>query len=120
MIVWSVLVSCASLREPSPLTPTPATVQVTADQIAQAMQEDHFFSDYEGDILQVQGTVANVAAEAGGTVVELQTGIPTKVRCHVDGSISTLQPGAAITVESSQGQRENGAVGLLHCRVIAP
>src|SRR5215208_5313141 len=79
LIGVSLLTACATtFREP---TPTPAVVQVSADQIALAMQEDHFFSDYRLGTLQVTGTVAAIIEGHDAYVVELETSIPTVVRC---------------------------------------
>ncbi len=114
----SLLAGCDTLRGTPIPTPTPTVVQVTAQQIAQAMQEDHFFSDYRGDILRVRGMVDEVAQSGGETVVTLSTTIPTVVRCHVTGDVPALTAGVEVTVESPEGQREDGAVGLLRCRIL--
>ena len=118
MTSLSLMAGCDTMRGTPIPTPTPATVQVTAQEIAQAMQDDSFFSDYGGDILQVRGTVQGVMQSSGGAVVTLGTSIPTVVRCHVDGNMPSLTAGTEITVESPEGQREDGAVGLLKCHVL--
>lgn len=117
-IVLGLMAACSTMRGTPIPTPTPATVQVTAQEIAQAMQDDSFFSTYGSDILQVRGTVQGVTQDGGGTVVTLSTGIVTVVCCHLDGAAPSLAAGENVTVESGEGQREDGAVGLLKCHIL--
>ena len=114
------LAGCGALRGTPVPTPTPAIVPISADQAAQAMTNDEFFSDYRNDILQVTGTVSAVRQVNGQTVVELQTSIPRIVRCYLDNPSSAPAAGATVTLQaaSADGQREDDAVGLLHCSVI--
>jgi hypothetical protein len=119
LIAVSLLTACAStFREP---TPTPDVVQVSADQIALAMQEDHFFLDYRLKTLQVTGIVAAIIEGNDASVVELKTSIPTVVRCYLSMFADAPEQGAEITVQAlaSKAQREDDAVGLQNCRIIS-
>jgi len=92
------------------------TVSVSADQIASAMQGDHFYSDYRNATLVVSGTVTAVTSDGGDTVLELATSIPTKVRCDIGTARTSIRVGAAVTVTSSDGERVPSAVLLRDCR----
>lgn len=113
------LAACSVLRQQLP-TPTPAPqiiLQVTADQIARAMQEDHFYSDYETYTLRVQGTVSGLTQQGSGLTIELNTTVGTGVYCEMRGSAPDLRPCEAITVTApgNEAQRSPGAVLLKHC-----
>lgn len=116
------ITGCGALRGTPAPTPTPAIVKISADQAAQAMTNDEFFSDYRNDILQVSGTVSAVTQVNGQTAIEMQTSIARIVRCYLDGPASAPAVGATVTVQaaSADGQREDDAVGLQHCTVISP
>lgn len=114
------ITGCDALRATPAPTPTLTLVSISADQAAQAMENDEFFSDYRNDLLQVSGTVTAVTQLNGQTAVELETRIPRIVRCYLDAPSTAPQVGASVVVQSSEGQREDDAVGLLHCRLIGP
>lgn len=100
-------------------TPTPVEVQVTADQIAQAMQEDEFFSDYRGDMLLVTGKVNAVNQKDRDTRLELETSLPTKVVCELGTQTITAKPGDSVTVQAqaAEAERAPSAVLLKNCRM---
>ena len=112
LLVALIASACGLVSE---LTVPPHTVSVSADQIALAMQEDRFFSDYRNAKLLVSGTVADVTSEDGETIIELATSIPTKVRCDLGPSTVAVQVGAPITVTSSDGERIPDAILLRGC-----
>jgi hypothetical protein len=114
--------ACSALREEAPDgRPTAATplVRVTADQVATAMQEDHFYSDYRGDTLLVQGTVSHVYQQNSDTVAELRTSAPTKVLCNLGSHSSPVHVGDTLIVSASaaDAQRQESAVMLVNCSV---
>lgn len=111
------LAGCGLLRQPIQ-TPTPAPLRVTADEIARAMQEDHFFSDYGHNVLLVDGKVAAVTHQGSATILTLATAIDTKVQCDLGSSPAAVQPGDAVTVQSAEGQRQPSAVLLVNCTLL--
>jgi len=119
-VVASGLAACSLFRQTvSEATPTPLTAQVTADQIAIAMQEDHFFSDYRSETLFVQGTIASVSQQGGSTTVVLSTSVATAVWCDLGAQTTALHAGDAVTVSapSAAAQRANNAVLLKNCTI---
>jgi hypothetical protein len=103
-------------------TPTPAPVrdvQVTADQAAQAMQQDEFFSTFRGQRLIVQGKVRSVIHTNSSTQIELDTNLPIKVLCDLGSQPTQAQPGDAITVQAqaADAERAPSAVVLKKCAV---
>lgn len=113
--------ACSALRVPTPKpTPTPRVIRVSADEIALAMQEDHFFSDYRDDGLDVQGTVTSVNLQKDHYVLELATQIETKVLCELGSQVPGIKPGDSVIVRSldaNQAVRAPGAVLLPNCRL---
>ena len=113
------LSACGALRVQTPQpTPTPKVIQVSADEIALAMQEDHFFADYNGYSLDVQGTVTAVSLQKDHYVLELATQIDTKVMCEFGSQAPGVKTGDSITVRSmdaSQALRAPNAVILVNC-----
>ncbi len=113
--------ACAALRENIP-TPTPAPaslMHVTADQIAQAMHEDHFYSDYGNNVLVILGTVLSVNQQNNDLTVTLNTTPPTGVVCDLGKSTTLLEAGDAVTVtaRADQALREPDAVLLKNCSI---
>jgi hypothetical protein len=94
-------------------------VLVTADDIARAMQEDHFFSDYDQDTLLVRGTVGSVTRQNNDLLVELDTSIETYVLCDLGTASPKLQAGDTITVTArgADAQRASSAVLLMNCHI---
>jgi PBP1b-binding outer membrane lipoprotein LpoB len=115
----SALSACSLLRQQVP-TPTPQVMHVTADEIALAMQEDHFFSDYDPYSLIVQGVVTDVRQENKDYMLEMATQIDTKVWCDFGGQAPDAKAGDSIEVLSahaSQAQRQPNAVLLADCSI---
>jgi hypothetical protein len=122
------LAACTLLREPQRIAQPNVTprivfpaVHVTADQVARAMQEDHFFADYGQTTLFVQGIVLSVNQQNNDLVVELDTSIPTKLLCDTGGHLSTVHIGDTIIVKSDFPQRDasrqTSAVMLRNCSI---
>ena len=110
------------LREPrrtAPPTATPTIVQVTADEIAQAMYEDHFFSDYGQNTLRVHGVLASLYWQDNIHIAALSTSIQTTVLCDLGTASTTVRPGNTITVTApaADAQRASFAVMLRNCKV---
>jgi hypothetical protein len=115
---WA-LAACGLLRQ-QVATPTPQILHVTADEIALAMQEDHFYSDYDPYSLMVQAKVTDVRQENQETVLEMATQIETKVLCDFGSQAPKAKPGDSIEVFSphaSQAQRQPSAVLLADCSI---
>jgi hypothetical protein len=118
------LAGCQAQQElPRPIAPTPTqpTVHVTADEVAQAMQQDAFFSTYGQDSLLIQGTVVSINRNGSDLIVVLDSAVPTKVECDLGSRESTVQVGETITVLSenpgSDASRDAGMVLLRNCRI---
>ena len=113
------LSACSGLRQQVP-TPQPEVRHVTADEIALAMQQDHFYSDYNPYSLIVQGIVTDVLHENQDTIVELATQIDTKVWCDFGKHAPGVKTGENIEVLSPNAhlaQRHSKAVLLVDCSI---
>jgi hypothetical protein len=99
--------ACNALREtpPTPQLSLP-TIQVTADQVAQSMQQDDFFSTYGLNTLIISGTVSSIDRQANDLIVELKTSVPTRVFCELGNQSSSVHVGDAITVRSVLPNRD--------------
>lgn len=120
-LVAGLLAGCGLFRELVPVaTPGPETIlRISADQAAQAMQEDHFFYDYNPYTLLVQGSLAALTPQGTGTRLELKTSLPTKVLCDLQDHPAGLQIGDVLTISApaAQAQRANGAVLFKPCEI---
>ncbi len=122
MCLLTLLTACGLGRALRAATPTPAPapeVQVTADQVAQAMQADEFYSDYRGDLLLVSGKVKAVNQQVGSMQIELETNLPTTVVCDLGNQNTSVKPGDQVTVQALAADAERGqaAVLLKQCRI---
>lgn len=108
-----------TLRSGTPTPAPPAQVQVTADEVARAMQADEFYSDYRGDLLEVTGKVKFVNQQGSSTQLELQTNLQTKVVCELANQTITARPGDLVTVQtmSANVERAPSTVLLKECRI---
>ncbi len=115
----ALLGGCTALRTgaPAPAASAPA-VQLTPDEIATAMQQDRFFSDYGGKIVRVQGTVAAVHPGKNNLIVELTTSSSSKVLCNLGQYAGPVHAGDTITVASADVQRVKSGVLLRNCIVV--
>lgn len=110
--------SLSALRQSTPTPKALPILRVTADDLARAMQQDSFFSEYGSAILQVHGTIASVTRAANNAQIELKTSQVTKVICATTSDTSQLKAGDPITIQSSHGERGTGAVLLNECIVL--
>ncbi|MCL4561394.1 MAG: hypothetical protein M1281_12350 [Chloroflexi bacterium] len=117
--------ACGSLRqifrEATP-TPQPTTVeQVSADQIAQAMQADSFYSEYGSVDLLIQGVVSSISQKENGVIVEFKTSVPLKVQCDLGDQAVNFHPGDTITVRVANPRenvaRETGEIIMQDCAI---
>jgi len=98
-----------------------AFVDVSASTAAQAMQDDHFYSDYGDKVLVVQGTVATVPGTPGGRQVALRTDGTFGLTCTLMARVAgpQLSVGAVVRLVAIGGtaQREPSSVNLPDCRL---
>ena len=116
---FSGLSACSLVRQQVP-TPQLEVKHVSADEIARAMQEDHFYSDYDPYALIVQGVVTDVRQENNAYILELGTQIDTKVLCDFGNRAPQAKAGESIQILSpraSQAQRQPNAVLLADCSI---
>jgi hypothetical protein len=96
-------------------------VRLTADQVAQAMQQDAFFSTYGQNSLLIQGTVVSINRNGSDLIVILDSTVPTKVECDLGNHESAVHVGETITILSenpgSDASRDAGMVLLRNCRI---
>lgn len=119
LINLSILSACSLVRQQVP-TPQLEVKHVSADEIARAMQEDHFYSDYNPYALIVQGVVADVRHENNDYILELGTQIQTKVLCDFGSQAPNARAGDSIeilTPRAHEAQRQPNAVLLTHCSI---
>lgn len=100
----SILSACGLIRQQVP-TPQLEVKHVTADEIAIAMQEDHFYSDYDPYALIVQGVVTNVRQENNDYILELGTQIDTKVLCSFGSQAPDAKVGDSIEILSPRASQ---------------
>lgn len=98
---------------------TTVITRTTPDQIANAMQQDAFYSNYRGSTLLIDGTTASVTDRAGVTIVELVTTSSFTVLCNLGHARATTHPGDAVTVvaEGAAAQRQSAGVLLRRCAI---
>jgi len=122
-VLAALLAGCSVFRQALP-TPRPTTVaQVTADQVAQAMDNDEFYSTYGHTTLLVQGTVTAVDPQPAHFTLTLATGVRTKVLCDLGQQTPAIKVGDAVTIRSADPEndvaRQDAAVFIKNC-TLAP
>ncbi|MGI9147808.1 MAG: hypothetical protein ACR2IK_14865 [Chloroflexota bacterium] len=123
-LALSGLMACGSPAaqhaSPDP-TPTLPSVQVTADQVAQSMQDDQFFEQFGDTTLIIRGTVAAVDQQGSHTRLKLATSLPLGVVCDTSPPSPAVNVGESITVESTNprrdASRDASSVVLNDCRL---
>jgi hypothetical protein len=107
------------LRQGTPVPRPPVEAKVTADQIAQAMQNDEFYSQYRGNMLLVTGKIHTVNQNGNDTQLELETSLPTKTICDLGTQTALPNPGDQVTVQAlaAEAERAPSAVLLKNCRI---
>ena len=118
-LLFAGLSACGLLREPLPTArPTPV-VPVTADQVAQAMDADAFYSTYGQTTLLVRGTVSFIDQQPDHLILQFATSGSTAVLCDLGKTSSSVKVGDVVTVRSTNpGQdvaRETAAVMIKNC-----
>jgi len=95
-------------------------VEATPDQLAAAMQNDHFYADYNFHTLLVHGLVASLTAGGGGAELQFQTPGAFTTRCQFDQYPTTVHPGDTVFVvtEGAIAERLTSAVRLKGCRLL--
>ena len=74
--------------------------RVTPTQVAEAMKNDQFFSDYRTTVLIMQGTVVSVDTNKKKSIVRFETNSSFSTSCSFDKAPRTILPGTSITVLS--------------------
>jgi len=121
VILALALPGCGVFRE-APVTPPPTSVvQITADQAAQAMDEDRFWSTYGHSALAIQGTLAALDQQPNDLTVTLATTRQTQVVCDLGRQSTSLKAGQGVTVQVSDPEndveRQDGAVFIKNCHI---
>jgi len=90
---------------------------VSANQAAQAMKNDEFFTDYKENTLIVRGTVSSLNKQGRSTIVGLKTGSSYELLCNLNNGSSNFKAGDNITIEAIGGNavRQSSAVLLQNC-----
>jgi hypothetical protein len=87
--------------------------QISPAQAANAMQQDDFYSNYNGNTLIIPGTVAAVSHSNNAYIVEFKTNTSFKARCEFDGAKPAVAPVSKITVLTEGGAAERQSSGVL-------
>jgi hypothetical protein len=94
--------------------------RVTATDIANAMKDDHFYSDYGQSTLLLDGTVVSVSTRGNDLIAEFKTNSAYQALCDLGAhSASGPHVGDRILViaEGASGERQPSAVLLHNCVV---
>jgi len=94
--------------------------RATPDLLANAMEGDHFYSDYGKNTLIVQGVVASVNTQNGDTVIGFKTSSTYQALCDLGTATSNAKIGDTVTVlaEGGTAERQSSAVLLTGCTTI--
>ncbi len=118
LLLLAILAACQYLREPNPAAPPVASpnpafpvVHLTADEAAQAMEQDRFFSTYGQSTLLIQGTVSATRRQDADLFVTLGTTVPTKVICDLPNYLGIVRVGDTVTVQAAYPQRDASRQG---------
>ena len=98
---------------------TQVITRATPDQLANAMQQEAFYSDYRGRTLLVNATIVSVTDRAGAKIVRLATTSSLTVLCNLDQAPAITHAGDAVTVvaEGAAAQRQPTGVLLQGCAI---
>src|SRR6202521_1560732 len=121
LVLLICLAGCGLLREPL-ATPRPTSVvQVTADQVAQAMDGDRFYATYGQTTLLIQGTVAGIDPQPSHFILILATSGSTQVLCDLGSKAAAIKAGDTVTVQSADPEkdiaRQDAGVLIRNCAV---
>ena len=94
-----------------------ATKSVTPNQLANAMQQDDFYSTYREDILLVNAPVSSVTKHNGATVVGFKTTVAYHLNCKINTTSTDIKSGDTIRILSVayNAQRQPNGVLLNNC-----
>ncbi len=98
---------------------TLSIVQVTPNQMAEAMSADNFYGLWRERTLVAHGTVAGITQQGSETLIELTTDSVSKVYCDMS-STTTLAAGDSVRVvaEGERANRMPSGVLLTGCVVL--
>jgi hypothetical protein len=93
--------------------------QVTPNQIAEAMKNDHFYSSYRENTLMITGTVLSVTKNNNDLLVGFKTDSAYGAFCDFGNAPLATRAGNVITAfaESGAARRQPSAVLLKNCIV---
>ena len=95
-------------------------VEVTPDQMVQAMGADNFYGLWRESVLIASGTVAGVSQQNGHTLIQLTTSSVSKAYCDIGNATTSLAAGDPIRIlaEGEMASRIPSGVMLLGCKVL--
>ena len=95
-------------------------VEVTPDQMVQAMGADDFYGLWRESTLVASGTVAGVSKQNGDTLIQLTTSSVSKAYCDIGNATTSLAAGDPIQIlaEGEVASRIPSGVMLLGCKVL--
>jgi len=95
--------------------------QASPDQLANAMRNDQFYSDYRKSSLVVRGVVASVGKTGPHTIINFKTASRFGASCSASAPAATVRRGSTITVlaEGEEAERLTSAVRLIHCVIVS-
>jgi hypothetical protein len=121
ILVLICLSACGLLREPLPTPQPTSVVQVSADQVAQAMDDDHFYAAYGQTTLLIQGTVAAIDPQPEHFILTLATSGSTQVLCDLGSQVAAIKVGDSVTVRSADPEkdvaRQDAGVLIRNCTI---
>lgn len=97
-----------------------SVVQVTPDQMVQAMAADDFYSNWRESTLVASGVVAGITQQNGDTLIQLKTNSVSKAYCDIGNATTSLATGDSIRVaaEGEIANRTPQGVMLIGCQVL--
>lgn len=91
--------------------------RVGPEQLATAMQQDHFYSTYSQSTLLVTGTIESVSKQGNHLVATFKTSASFKAQCDLGGNDQNLPTNREITLitEGGTALRLSNAILLTNC-----
>lgn len=86
--------------------------KVTVAELADAMQQDHFYNTYGDAAVLFTGKVTTVQTQQNASLVTFATGRPYALICQFPKAVA-LQPGQTISVAAPAGSAERQHQGVL-------
>jgi len=93
--------------------------RASANELAEAMKHDHFFSSYKENTLLVQGIVVSADPKSGGGMVSLRTGSTFSLTCDLGDQPMNVHIGDTVKVlaEGASAERQPSGVLLRGCTI---